>query len=100
MIKSTFSDAGNILTTIPQNGNWINSTQVINMKEILSSRLKELRKEKGYTQRKTAILCQITDKAYQNYERQKREPQLAVLVRLAKLFDVSTDYLLGITDKK
>ena len=70
------------------------------MKEILSSRLKALRKEKGYTQRKTAILCRITDKAYQNYERKQREPQLAVLARLAGVFEVTTDYLLGITDKK
>ena len=70
------------------------------MKEILSERLKQCRKEKGYTQRKTAILCHITDKAYQNYERKKREPQLKVLARLAEIFEVSTDYLLGITDKK
>ena len=70
------------------------------MKEILSSRLKELRKAKGYTQNQVAIYCDITEKAYQNYELQAREPKLDILMRIADLYDVSLDYLTGRTDKK
>ena len=70
------------------------------MKEILSSRLKELRKAKGYTQNQVAIYCDITEKAYQNYELQAREPKLDILMRIADLYDVSLDYLTGRTDEK
>ena len=70
------------------------------MREILSKRLKQCRKEKGYTQGQVAIYCDITEKTYQNYERMTREPKLEILIRLSKVFNVSTDYLLGLTDSK
>ena len=65
------------------------------MKEILSERLKALRKEKGYTQLQVAVYCDITEKAYQNYELMTREPKLEILVRIADLYGVSLDYLVG-----
>ena len=70
------------------------------MREILSGRLKQCRKEKGLTQREVAIYCDITEKAYQNYELMTREPRLDVLTKIADLFDVSLDYLAGRTDKR
>ena len=70
------------------------------MKNILSDRLKECRKEKGLTQVQVAIYCDITEKAYQNYELKTREPKLAVLIKIADFFGVSLDYLVGRTDKK
>ena len=70
------------------------------MREILSGRLKQCRKEKGLTQREVAIYCDITEKAYQNYELMTREPRLEVLIKIADLFDVSLDYLAGRTDKR
>ena len=70
------------------------------MKETLATRLKELRKAKGYTQNQVAIYCDITEKAYQNYELQAREPKLDILMRIADLYDVSLDYLTGRTDEK
>ncbi len=70
------------------------------MREILSGRLKQCRKEKGLTQREVAIYCDITEKAYQNYELMTREPRLDVLIKIADLFDVSLDYLAGRTDKR
>lgn len=65
------------------------------MKEILSKRLKELRKQKGYTQAQVAIYCDITEKAYQNYELMTREPKIEILMRIADLYNVSIDYLVG-----
>ena len=70
------------------------------MKEILSSRLKKCRIEKGYTQSQVAIFCDITEKTYQNYELMTREPKIEILVRIANLFNVSLDYLTGRTDKE
>ena len=70
------------------------------MKTILSKRLKECRKEKRYTQVQVAIYCDITEKAYQNYELMTREPKLEILVRIADLYGVSLDYLVGRTDEK
>lgn len=70
------------------------------MKKVLSNRLKQCRQEKGLTQRQVAIYCDITEKAYQNYELMSREPKLEILLRIADLFDVSLDYLTGRTNHK
>lgn len=47
-----------------------------------------------------AIFCDITEKAYQNYELMTREPKLEILIRIANLYGVSLDYLTGRTDTK
>ena len=65
------------------------------MREILAERLKMCRNAKGYTQAQVAIYCDITEKAYQNYELMTREPKLEIIVKLADLFGVSVDYLVG-----
>lgn len=70
------------------------------MRTILAKRLIECRKEKGFTQRETAIYSDITETAYQNYELMTREPKLEILIKIAEVFDVSLDYLVGRTDQK
>lgn len=70
------------------------------MREILAERLKQCRKENGLTQGATAIYCDITEKTYQNYELMTREPKLEILLKIAELFNVSLDYLVGRTDEK
>ena len=70
------------------------------MKEILAKRLKQCRKENGYTQCQVAIYCDITEKAYQNYELMTRETKLEILIRIADLYNVSIDFLVGRTDNK
>ncbi len=70
------------------------------MRDILAKRLRQCRKEKGLTQWEVATYCEITEKAYQNYELMTREPKLDILIRIADLFNVSLDYLVGRTDKK
>ena len=70
------------------------------LKEIISKRLRECRKAKGLTQIQVATYCDITEKAYQNYELMTREPRIGVLVRIADLYGVSLDYLTGRTDEK
>ena len=70
------------------------------MQNILSDRLKQCRKEKGYTQGQVAIYCDITEKTYQNYELMTRQPKIEILIKIANLYDVSIDYLVGRTDEK
>ena len=70
------------------------------MKEILSDRLKQCRKEKSLTQADVAKICRITEKAYQNYEIMTREPKLEILIRIADVYEVSLDYLVGRTNNK
>ncbi|MBQ6795084.1 MAG: helix-turn-helix transcriptional regulator [Clostridia bacterium] len=70
------------------------------MRRVLAERLKECRKEKGYTQLQAAIYCDITEKTYQNYELMTREPKIEILIRIADLYDVSIDYLVGRTNTK
>lgn len=70
------------------------------MRELLATRLKECRKSKGMTQMQVAIYCDVTEKTYQNYELMTREPKLEILSRIADLYEVSLDYLVGRTDEK
>ena len=70
------------------------------MQEILAGRLKACRKEKGLTQMQVAVYCDITEKAYQNYELMTREPKLEILIRIADLYGVSLDYLVGRADNR
>lgn len=66
----------------------------------MAERLKQCRKERGFTQRELAIYCDITETAYQNYELMAREPKLEILLRIAEVLHVSLDYLTGRTDQK
>ena len=62
-------------------------------------RLKDLREEKGLTQKEVAGYLKINQRTYSNYEIGKRELPLHHMVRLASLYGTSTDYLLGLTDE-
>jgi len=55
--------------------------------------------EKGLTQKEVANALQLHSVTYLHYEKDQREPPLKVLMDMATFFDVSTDYLLGITDE-
>ncbi len=68
------------------------------MQIILGQRLKELREEKGLTQKQVAAALNLNTMTYLHYEKAQREPPLSVLADMAKFFDVSVDYLLGLTD--
>ena len=65
-----------------------------------SERLKLLRQENRYTQREMADTCGIKLRGYQHYEYGQNYPTVLGLIEIAKFFDVSTDYLLGLTDKR
>lgn len=62
---------------------------------MFSKRLKKLRKEKKLTQREFAELMNLSSASIAMYETDKRSPDRETIVKMAKFFDVSTDYLLG-----
>lgn len=63
--------------------------------KIFQERLKELRKQSGLTQREMAEKLFVAQPSYLRYENGTSEPSQENLVRIANLFDVSIDYLLG-----
>ena len=68
------------------------------MKDILAKRLKKCRAKTGLPQIKVAVYCDITEKAYQNYELGVHEPKVSILMRIARFYGVSIDCLVGLTD--
>ena len=63
-------------------------------------RLKELRKQAGLTQQQLATQLGITKSVVSFYELQARSPSPEVLAKLAQIFHVSTDYLLGLDNRE
>jgi len=66
----------------------------------LSIRLKQLRLDKHLRQEQVADLIGVTKSAISAYENDLRQPSFDVLLQLANLYRVSTDYLLGRTDTR
>ncbi len=64
-----------------------------------SQRLKELRLENGMTQQQVADLLNIKQQSYIRYEYGTGEPSINTLIKLTQIFNVSADYLLGISDE-
>lgn len=59
--------------------------------------LSELRKSKGLTQRYLSKKFGVSTSTISAYEHGKREPPTRILLEMVKEFDVSLDYLLGLT---
>ena len=68
--------------------------------EILAKRLKELRIENNYSQKEIGQLMGIAQVTYSHYELGRRSVSIQNLVKIAKIYNVSTDYLFGISDDK
>lgn len=64
------------------------------------SRIKDLRKEKGYTQIKMQMLTGIDQSDYSKIENGKRYMTFEQCKRIAIALDTSMDYLAGLTDEK
>lgn len=64
---------------------------------MIGERIKELRKKNRYTQKQIGAMFGVSDISVYNWERNKAEPNTDTLCRLADIFGVSVDYLLGRT---
>jgi len=66
----------------------------------IGKRIRELRKQKHLTQEVLAQRLEMTKAIISAYENGTRFPSLEILVQLAYIFNVSTDYLLGVNKKQ
>lgn len=61
-------------------------------------RLRDLREDHDLTQDQLVKILKMHKTTYTNYEQGKREPPFELIIKLAKLYDVSIDYIAGITN--
>lgn len=66
----------------------------------MGEKLRSLRTEKKLTQKQVADRIGLAISAVSSYESGSRYPSYDALIKLARIFHVSTDYLLGMTDKR
>ncbi|MCL2298956.1 MAG: helix-turn-helix transcriptional regulator [Firmicutes bacterium] len=62
-------------------------------------RLKDLREDQELKQKEVAAVLGIDQRIYSNYETGKREIPTRLAIRLADLYNTSTDYILNLTDE-
>lgn len=65
-----------------------------------AERIRELRQDNDYTQQKIADILGVAQTTYSQYELEKRPMPIEYLVALCKFYNVSADYMLGLSDKK
>lgn len=68
------------------------------MRYLIGVTIKELRKEKGITQKQLAFVMSKSETAVASWEQGLSEPCVNDLRLLCKYFDVSADYLLGLEE--
>ena len=61
-------------------------------------RLKSLREENNISQKEISLYLHIKQNTYSQYETGKRQLPIEVLIKLAKYYQVSTDYILELED--
>ena len=61
-------------------------------------RLRDLREDRDLLQRQVAERLRCSQRVYSNYERGERDIPTDILIRLSEFYDVSVDYLLGLTN--
>jgi transcriptional regulator with XRE-family HTH domain len=69
------------------------------MDEVFGIRLKKLRENKKMLQKEVAHDLNITVQRYSSYENNLRVPEADILIKIAKYYNVSLDYLVGIEDR-
>ena len=63
-------------------------------------RIRDLREDKEVTQREVAAVLQTSQTMYTRYERGANEMPIRHLITLTKYYGVTSDYILGLSDKK
>lgn len=65
---------------------------------MIGERLAEIRKDHGDTQKSLAVRLNVAHFTVSSWEQEKSEPNNDMLVRICRLYEVSSDYLLGLSD--
>lgn len=69
-------------------------------KVLIGERIKRVRKDKKLTQKEVCDTLEMPQPNLSLYETGETRPPLSFLIAFAKEYDVSIDYLVGITDNK
>ncbi len=67
---------------------------------MLNERIKHLRTARGLSQVELARMLNVTKQSVSNWENDNIQPSIEMLVNLAKVFSVSSDYLLGLDNRR
>lgn len=70
-----------------------------NMRTYMYRRIRDLREDKDLTQKKMASILNCSQQVYSNYELGQRDIPTDILIKLAKFHNVTTDYILELTDE-
>lgn len=62
-------------------------------------KLRKLRKDNNLTQKQLADKLEITKATVSAYETNAKYPSIEVLIKISNIFNVSSDYLLGLSEK-
>ncbi len=66
----------------------------------MNTRLRDLREDKDLTQKECAEIAYISKNSYIRYENNERIPPLDTIIKFAKYYNVSIDYIAKLTDVK
>ena len=72
---------------------------IMSLGDAMRNRLKELRKSRGYTQIAVQMKTGIEQALLSKYETGENDIPTSILIKLARYYNTSIDYLLGETDK-
>ena len=61
-------------------------------------RIRDLREDNDLTQKQVAQSLNCSQQVYSNYELGQRDIPTDILIKLSEFYDVSTDYILGLSD--
>lgn len=65
-----------------------------------AERMRALRQDSDLSQAQIADMLGIAQTTYSQYEQEKRSMPIEYLIALCKFYNVSADYMLGLTDKR
>lgn len=71
-----------------------------NFGDDMYKRIRDLREDADLTQKQMAQFLNCSQQVYSNYELGQRDIPTAVLIALARFHQTTTDYILGLSDKK
>ncbi len=68
------------------------------MISVIGERLADIRKDHGDTQQTLADKLQVSKFTVSNWEQEKSEPDHEILIKICRLYGISSDYLLGLSN--
>ena len=67
---------------------------------LMRLRIRDMREDHDLTQQQVADFLRCDQSLYSKYERGERDVPLNIMIKLARLYETSIDYLVGLTENK